>query len=50
MNVTNMGYLLFGIFIGQEYGKHLPNVNNIFFKLLEEIKKHEIYKNYSQKK
>ena len=35
---------LFGVYIGQEYGKNIPNVKDKTSEILDEIKKSELYK------
>lgn len=35
---------LFGIYVGQEYGKYIPNVKNKTMEYVNEIKKSEFYK------
>lgn len=35
---------LFGIYVGQEYGKYIPNVKNKTMKYIVEIKSSDFYK------
>ncbi len=35
---------ILGIFIGQEYGKNIPNIKKSTIEIIKEIKKSEIYK------
>lgn len=34
---------LFGIYVGQEYGKYIPNVKNKAMEYFKELKKTELY-------
>jgi hypothetical protein len=38
------GTFIFGIFLGQEYGKSIPNIKKTTIEVIKEIKKSEIYR------
>jgi len=50
MNMWNFGFLIFGVYIGQEYGNQIPNVKTQVNKYYEEFQKSELYKNLTKKK
>jgi len=49
MNIWNVGYLILGIYIGQEYGQQIPSVKIQSAKYYEEIQKYDVYKNLVKK-
>jgi hypothetical protein len=46
----NIISFLFGVYIGQEFGQHVPNVKDKSFELLKEFEKTEFYNNYFKNK
>lgn len=49
MNMWNFGFLVFGIYLGQEYNQQLPNVKQHFNKYFDEFQKSDFYKNLIKK-
>ena len=49
MSLWNIGYLIVGVYVGQEYGKQLPNVKIEATKLFDEFQKSDLYKNLTKK-
>lgn len=49
MNMWNVGFLVFGIYLGQEYGNHIPNVKIQMNKYFDEFQKSDFYKNLIKK-
>lgn len=50
MSMWNIGYLIVGVYIGQEYGKQIPNVKKEATKYFIEFQKSDLYKHLTKKK
>ena len=50
MSMWNFGFLIFGIYVGQEYGNQIPNVKIQVNKYYEALQKSDLYKNLIKKK
>lgn len=44
-----IGSFLLGVYVGQEYGKLVPNVKNVADEILTDIKRTEFYKDINER-